>query len=164
MTGFSLPTGRKLEQPGHDPGYVGTVGPLRRADEARLRLARKRLREIPVEDIEGDGRYLVDKSTGEELEVIVSHVDLADPKTSGAEAFVVRDGLLVPLRPAGWHGPAESQGKGRDQSCVGVRLLAGCSPPAPATARVSDGARQLACDSTFRPAAELQIFPGAAGA
>jgi hypothetical protein len=46
MSGWSLPTGRKLEQPGYDPNYVGTVGPLRPANEASLRLARKRLREI----------------------------------------------------------------------------------------------------------------------
>lgn len=99
---MSLPTGRKLEQPGYDPNYVGTVGVLRPADEGRLRLARRSLREIAEKDVEGDGIYLHEKSSGETLEVITSFVDLVDVKATGATAFVVRDGLFVPLRPVGW--------------------------------------------------------------
>ena len=99
---MDLPTGRKLEQPGHDPGYVGTIGPLRRADAPSLRLARRNLREIPEKHIEGEGRFLLDKSSGETLEVITSFVDLVDPKTSGATAFTIREELLVCLRPVGW--------------------------------------------------------------
>lgn len=38
---MSLPTGRRLEQADHDPNQVGTIGPLRKADEASLRVARK---------------------------------------------------------------------------------------------------------------------------
>jgi hypothetical protein len=92
--------------------YVGTLGPLRPADEGRLRLARKNLREIPAKEIEGDGRYLVDKTSGETLEVITSFFDVVVPKASGAVAFVVRDGLLVPLRPAGWHEAVETREAG----------------------------------------------------
>ena len=104
---MSLPTGRRLEEHDYDPSYFGTVGPLSRADEPRLRLARRNLREIAEKDIEGDGKYLLDKKSGETLEVIVNFVDLVDPKLTGATAFTVRDGLLVPLRPRGWKNPAD---------------------------------------------------------
>jgi hypothetical protein len=104
---MDLPTGRRLEQPGHDPNRVGTIGPLRHADKASLRLARRNLREIPEKDIEGDGKYLLDKTTGETVEVVTSFVDLVDPKASGVVAFVVRDSLLVPLRPVGWKNEAD---------------------------------------------------------
>jgi hypothetical protein len=100
-------TGRQLEQPGHDPGYVGTLGPLRRADQARLRLARRNLREIDAGDIEGSGKFLLDKRTGETMEVVTSFVDLVDPRASGVVAFCVRDSLLVPLRPLGWKNEAD---------------------------------------------------------
>ena len=86
----SIPTGRRLEQPDYDPNYQGTIGPLRRADEARLRLARRSLREIAAKDVEGDGKYLTDTTTGEELEVITSFVDLVDVKQNGATAFTIR--------------------------------------------------------------------------
>jgi hypothetical protein len=99
---MKLPTGRKLEQPDHDPDYQGSVGVLRRPDESSLRLARRNLREIAERDIEGEGRYLLDKTTGETLEVVTAHVDLLNPQASGVEAFVVRDGWFVPLRPLGW--------------------------------------------------------------
>jgi hypothetical protein len=99
---MSVPTGRKLEQPGHDPNYQGSVGVLRRADEASLRLARRDLREIPEKDIQGQGLRLVERKKGEEWEVVTTAVDLIDPKASGVEAFVVRDGWFVPLRPLGW--------------------------------------------------------------
>ena len=39
--------------------------------------------------------------------MVTSLVDLVDPKSSGAEAFVIRDGLLVPLRPIGWKSDAD---------------------------------------------------------
>jgi hypothetical protein len=104
---MSLPAGRKLEEPGYDPNYQGTVGVLRRADEASLRLARRNMREIPEKDIEGDGRYLLDTTSGETLEVITSQVDLVDPESSGATAFTARDGLFVPLRPIGWRHEAD---------------------------------------------------------
>ena len=42
------PTGRRLEQPSLDPTHIGSLGPLRRADEASLRLALPNLREIPL--------------------------------------------------------------------------------------------------------------------
>lgn len=102
---MDLPTGRKL--PGYERGYTGTIGPLRRADAPRLRLARRNLREIPEQDIEGQGLYLLDKTTGETLEVVTSFVDLIDPKLTGTTAFCVRDGLLVPLRPVGWKNEAD---------------------------------------------------------
>jgi hypothetical protein len=101
------PEGRRLEQPSIDPGYQGSVGPLRRADEASLRAARRHLREIPEKHIEGQGLQLTETTTGETWEVVTSFVDLVDPKQTGAEAFVVRDGWLVPLRPPGWRNPAD---------------------------------------------------------
>jgi hypothetical protein len=52
---MNLPTGRRLETGDVDPRRVGTIGVLKGADEARLRLASKNLREIPEKDIEGDG-------------------------------------------------------------------------------------------------------------
>ena len=82
---MDLPTGRKLEQP--DPGYVGTIGPLRGADEPSLRLARRNLREIDAKDVEGQGLYLLDKTTGETLEVVTSFVDLIDPKLTVRRLF-----------------------------------------------------------------------------
>ena len=91
MSWMDLPSGRRLEQPDHDPNYQGTVGPLRKADEGRLRLARRNLREIRENDVEGDGKYLTDTTTGEEFEVITSFVDLVDPKLTGALAFTIRD-------------------------------------------------------------------------
>ena len=104
---MSLPTGRKLEQPNHDLNCQGTVGVLRRADKDRLELARRHLREIAEKNIEGQGLHLLDKTSGETLEVITSFVDLVDPKESGVVAFCVRDGWLVPLRPLGWKHQAD---------------------------------------------------------
>jgi hypothetical protein len=103
-----LPRGWKLEQPDLDPDYQGSVGPLRRADKASLRLARKNLREIPERDFKGQGLHLVERSSGETWEVITSQVDLVDPKSSGAEAFVVRDGWFVPLRRPDWKHEGDS--------------------------------------------------------
>jgi hypothetical protein len=99
---MSMPTGRRLEQPGFDPRYQGSVGPLRRADEASLRLARRNLREIAEKDIAGQGLRLVERTSGEEWQVVTSAVDLIDPQATGTTAFVVRDGWFVPLRPLGW--------------------------------------------------------------
>ena len=126
----SIPTGRRLEEPGYDPSYLGTVGPLRRADAGRLKLARRNLREIPDKDIEGEGRYLLDKSNGETLEVITSFVDLIDVKLTGATAFTVREGLLVPLRPRGWKNPADQSnyaGTIAGRQAVGMTLCV-CPP------------------------------------
>jgi hypothetical protein len=39
---------------------------------------------------------------------VTSFVDLVDPRLTGTTAFTVRDGLLVPLRPRGWHETVES--------------------------------------------------------
>lgn len=100
MSWMSLPTGRKLETPGHDPNYQGTVGVLRPATAERLAAARKRLREL--HDIEGEGLSLVEKSSGETWEVVTSYVDLAAPAETGITAFCVRDSMLVLLRPLGW--------------------------------------------------------------
>jgi hypothetical protein len=99
---LSMPRGRKLEQPGFDPRYQGSVGVLRKADESSLRLARRDLREIAEEEIDGQGLRLVERTSGQEWEVVTAAVDLIDPKASGVEAFCVRDGLFVPLRPIGW--------------------------------------------------------------
>ncbi|MDQ3381991.1 MAG: hypothetical protein M3546_17060 [Actinomycetota bacterium] len=104
---MSLPTGRKLEQPGHDPNYQGTVGVLRPATAERRELLRKRLREL--HDIEGEGLHLTEKSTGEVWEVVTSHFDPIEPAASGVEAFCVRDNLIVPLRPPGWQREGESR-------------------------------------------------------
>ena len=60
---MDLPRGWNVEQPGHDPNYVGTLGPLRKADEPRLRLARRNLREIDAKDVEGQGLHLLDSSS-----------------------------------------------------------------------------------------------------
>lgn len=107
---MSLPSGRRLEPAGYDPNHVGTIGPLRPADEARLRLARKNTREIPESSIEGDGKFLADRTSGEQFEVVVSFVDWIDLKASGVVAFTVRGGMLVPLRPVGWkHAADESR-------------------------------------------------------
>ena len=125
---MDLPTGRRLEQHGHDPNYVGTLGVLRPADEGRLRLARRNLRELREQDVEGQGRFLLDKTTGVELEVITSFVDLADVKLTGATAFAVRDGLLVPLRPKGWKPGVESSYAGE---IVGRKATGRDSMPMP---------------------------------
>jgi hypothetical protein len=132
---LSLPTGRRLEQPGgdYDPNTWGRVGPLHRADKESLRLARRNLREIAEKDVEGQGKHLLDRTTGETLEVVTTFVDLVDPKASGAEAFVVRDGWFVPLRPIGWthkDDKTEKQGEvfgrkatGRDPLPIGPEIL-----------------------------------------
>jgi hypothetical protein len=104
---MDIPTGRRLEQADYDPHRMGTLGPLRRVSAASLRLARRNLREIPEKDIEGQGLHLVERTSGVTWEVLTSHVDLFKPQSSGAEAFVVRDSLLVPLRPAGWKHEAD---------------------------------------------------------
>ena len=128
---MDLPVGRRLEQPDYDPHVVGELGPLRRADEPRLRLARKNAREIEEKDIEGDGLYLTDRTSGEQFEVVVSFVDWVDPKATGTTAFVVRDSLIVPLRPAGWVSEAASQYVGE----IGGRE-AGPKEPMPAGPRI----------------------------
>ncbi len=99
---MSMPSGRKLEQPDYGPDYQGSIGVLRRPDKASLRLARRNMREIPEAEIEGQGLHLVERTTGETWKVVTSHVDLADPRSSGAEAFVVRGGWFVPLRSPDW--------------------------------------------------------------
>jgi hypothetical protein len=98
----SLPRGWRVEESDYDPDYQGSVGPLRRPDAASLRLARRNLREIPEKHIEGQGLHLVEKRSGQTWEVVTSLVDLVDTKSSGAEAFVIRDEWFVPLRPLGW--------------------------------------------------------------
>jgi hypothetical protein len=133
---MDLPSGRRVEQPGYDPKVQGTIGPLRRADEARLRLARRNLREIEEKDVEGEGLLLVDRSTGEELEVVTSFVDLADPKLTGTTCFVVRDGWLVPMRPRAWTQEPESQYAGT----IGGREATAKDPMPMPTSRSSDGA------------------------
>ena len=99
---MSMPRGWKVEQPDYDPSYQGSVGPLHRADKDSLRLARRNLREIAEQHVEGQGKHLLDRTTGETLEVVTAFVDLINPQASGVEAFVVRDGWFVPLRPLGW--------------------------------------------------------------
>jgi hypothetical protein len=99
---LSLPRGWRVEQPDDDPNYQGTVGVLRRADEASLRAARKNLREIDEKEIEGQGLRLLERPSGETWQVVTTHVDLLNPASSGVQAFVVRDGLFVPLRPPEW--------------------------------------------------------------
>ena len=71
----------------------------RRASDWPLR----NLRELDERDVEGQGKHLLDKTSGETLEVVTSHVDMIEPKASGAVAFCNRDGWLVLLRPLGWH-------------------------------------------------------------
>jgi hypothetical protein len=106
---INIPTGRRLEGPDTPPELQGTIGPFRPAEKERLRLPRRHLREIQTKDIEGQRKYLVERTSGESFEVLTRFVDLTDPKASGAEAFVVRDGLLVPLAPRGsTHGLTES--------------------------------------------------------
>ena len=102
------------------PDYIGTVGVLRRADDARLKLARRSLREIPETEIEGQGLHLVEKSSGRTWEIITSFVDLVDVKQTGAEAFVIRDGWLVPLRPVGWKPRGREPLRGRNRRPRGV--------------------------------------------
>lgn len=97
-----LPRGWKVEEPELDPDHVGGVGVLRRADKHSLRLARRNLHEFKEADIEGQGLHLTDRTSGETWEVVVTHVDLLDPASSGVQAFVVRDGWFVALRPLGW--------------------------------------------------------------
>ena len=127
---MSLPVGRRLEQLDYDPHVVGELGPLRRVNEPRLRLARKNAREIEAENLEGEGRFLLDKSSGEQLEVVVSFVDWIDLAASGVVAFTVRDSMIVPLRPIGWkHKADESHYAGE----IGGREATGREPmPLPA--------------------------------
>jgi hypothetical protein len=96
-----------LQGPEIDPRYQGSVGVLRRADKEMLRLARRSLREIPEQDIDGQGLHLVERTSGETLEVVTAFVDLIDPQASGVEAFVVRDGWFVALGRPGWPHPAD---------------------------------------------------------
>jgi hypothetical protein len=97
--------GRKLENPNAPTGLLGTIGTLRRASGETLKAARRHLREIPgrtFESFERVGpRQWRDPDSGAEWELVRGFVDLTDPASSRATAFVIRDGLLVPLKPAG---------------------------------------------------------------
>jgi len=107
MSWMPLPTGRKLEQPGHDPNHVGTLSVFRRADAQRLAQARKRLHEVHIE--EGQQGLRLREKSGQEWEICTAFYDPVDPKASGVEAFCVRDNLIVPLRPVGWQPERESR-------------------------------------------------------
>lgn len=98
--------GRKLETDGQADGVYGELRRFPRADPERISLARRLLREV---EVEGHGKHLFDTTTGETFEVITSFVDLADPAPSGASAFTVRDGLLVPLRTPGTGNKSETK-------------------------------------------------------
>ncbi|MBA2707502.1 MAG: hypothetical protein H0U59_06840 [Gemmatimonadaceae bacterium] len=104
---MSLPRGWKLEQPENDPNHVGTLSVFRRADTASVAQAKKRLTEVHIKD-DQQGLLLTDKS-GQEWQVVRSFFDPVDPSSVGVEAFVVRDGMIVPLRPVGWEAPVESR-------------------------------------------------------
>jgi hypothetical protein len=100
--------GRKLETSDWPANLLGTNRVLQPADEDRLRLARRNLREIPEEELERLGPRHFRDEDGTEFEIPHGFVDLADPRPTGAEAFCVRDGYIVPLRPRGERAPERS--------------------------------------------------------
>ena len=91
---------RRLDQD-YDPKHLGSVGILRPYSRELGDLLRRQIREIRDRDLRQDGKRWLDTKTGEEFEIIRSHVDPVAAADSLAEAFCVRDGLVVYLKPKG---------------------------------------------------------------
>lgn len=79
----------------------GNISRFPRATAQRIEAARKNVREIPDERLDRSTDPWTDRQTGEEFELVRSYFNIVDPASSGAVAFVVSDGNLLGLRPAG---------------------------------------------------------------
>lgn len=58
-----------------------------------------RIREIDEADLEQHGKLWLDTKTGDEYRIVTSLVDPGSPGESQVEAFVVRGGMTVYLKP-----------------------------------------------------------------
>jgi len=125
MSVFGIPTGRRLEGPDTPENLVGTLRVLQGASDDVVALARRNLREYAEGELEVEGERFRDRASGVELEIVGSHVDLVDPGASGATGFVVRDSLLVPLRPRGAGGRVE---RSQELGVMGARQVTGREP------------------------------------
>ena len=93
----SVPEARRLD-PGTRPKGYGSVGSLRPYTQELGDLLRRRIPEIDDDDLEQDGKVLRARD-GSEYTVVSAFVDPVDPTDSNVEAFAVRDGFVVFLRP-----------------------------------------------------------------
>ena len=108
---FGLPEGRRLDESGEDrlaDGVVFNISRFPRATAKRIEAARKYIREIPDERLDRSVDPWRDRETGEEFELVRSHLNIVDPASSGAVAFTVSDGNLLGLRPAEYDDEATS--------------------------------------------------------
>jgi hypothetical protein len=102
-----LPTGWQLETETAPQGSLGTIRVLQPASEALVRSLKRRIREIPEEQLTQDGSEWVDESSGERFELVTSFVDYVDPKVSGVTAFTIRGECILMLRPVDSADPRE---------------------------------------------------------
>ena len=63
---------------------------------------RKNLPEITEANLDRTTDPWTDRTTGEGYELIRGFLDIIDPASSNASAFVISDGWIVGLRPAGF--------------------------------------------------------------
>ncbi len=104
---FAAPTGRRLDQ-NYDAKRLGSVGVLRPCNPELGDLLRRRIREIRDRDLAQSGKTWTEAKTGEQFEVVREFVDPTAPADALAVAFVVRDHLVVFLKPIGSKQPVKS--------------------------------------------------------
>jgi hypothetical protein len=100
-----LPEGRRLEGSPHPKGYVGSMRPSGvEADAKTISYAAQHWPERELSDFTIERRVWIDRATGQEYRLVPGNPLLAlgiDGDSSVAECFVVADGQLWFLRPAG---------------------------------------------------------------
>ena len=104
---YGVPEGRVLETGGGEDA-VGNICSLPRATPQRIEAARRNVREIPDEHLDRSVFPWRDRESGEAFELVRGYFNPVDPEASNATAFVVSDGWLVGLRPAGFEEEAKS--------------------------------------------------------
>jgi hypothetical protein len=90
---IDFPEGRKLDEgPNRPKNWFGYVDGLPDASEARIEWAARHFVRASEDEYERDGRYWIEKSTGERYVIAKGDPVLAsDPRDTGIEAFIVRD-------------------------------------------------------------------------
>ena len=106
---LGLPEGRRLDPPGGGLGdrVFGNINQFPRATEQRVEAVRKNLPEITEANLDRTTDPWTDRTTGEGYKLIRGFLDIIDPATSNATAFVISDGWIVGLRPAGFEEEAK---------------------------------------------------------
>jgi hypothetical protein len=107
INGIDVPTGRRLEEDGpqRPDNWFGSLRGLPDADDAHVEFAARYFRQASAEDFEVSGKDWVEKESGSTYRIPgFDPLLAADPTETGVEAFVVRDGTIIFLCPAGSQG------------------------------------------------------------